>query len=92
MMHTVQLLISGQVIPDFGDWCYENIGDWSMAVGNKSRLIIPLSTRNPAEIQITNSSWSHNRWIFQGLSDNFYSLAINIKDDVDIMAVKLRWM
>jgi len=102
-MHHITLRACGDSeLRQIGDWCLENIDDWvfsGISLNTKAYIddAFPdnYSLKNYyyslKNYYISNLTWNNRRFIYTGKSRKKYWLNMRIKNEIDVVAVKLRW-
>ena len=95
-MNEVKISITGEELNWFVYWLLENIDDkWDISVWFREPLlrrhgrVAPFRT---APHRISSSNWQNSVYKIAGLPrDEIYTINVMLYDDIDTMAVKLRW-
>ena len=88
-MYFINIEIESPNIIFMGDWCFENIKDWSFFISNIKMDILLKRFRRSFKY----TEWTDKRWMYRGISRSEKTLvSMKVKDISDAMAFKLRWL
>lgn len=88
-MYFVNIEIDSLNIIFMGDWCFENIDEWSFSISNVEMDILLKHFRSPFKY----TEWMDQRWMYRGISrSEKTNVSMKIEDISDAMAFKLRWL
>lgn len=89
-MHTVKIEISGRELANFCYWLDENIKDqWSFS--SFPSIDDEYTSRWFNGFRVSSVDWENTFYRVRGLNDNIYKIDVVLYNDIDGMAVKLRW-
>lgn len=92
-MNEVRVEMGGRELRYLVWWLVDNIeDDWHMSIW-RNFIAQPISVgpHRTAPHRISSANWEHDVYKVSGLSDDPYTVNITLYDDIDVMAVKLRW-
>lgn len=93
-MNEVNVDMGGRELRFLVGWLVDNIeNDWHISIW-RNFIAQPLSVGpyRTAPYRISSDNWQHDVYKVSGLSDHHrYTVIIMLYDNIDTMAVKLRW-
>jgi len=89
-MYEVKIEVTGKEMQFLVWWLVDNISQWDISLWYN--IDVPNPRRSAKQHRISSTNWQNNVYKISGLPrDEPYTVNVMLYDDIDTMAVKLRW-